>query len=92
MRDTLRIGIADLEPRQILYETKSKKVFVSGQFASQGVSGQPIKAVRTYEMTIDIRFGRPWITSFKPYTGMPVTEENAKHASTTENSEKRAST
>lgn len=88
-RDSLTVSF---EPRQILYETKSKKVFVSGQFASQGVSGQPIKAIRTYEMTIDIRFGRPWITSFKPYTGMPVTEENAKHVSTSSSGEKRAST
>lgn len=87
-RDSLTVSF---EPRQILYETKSKKVFVSGQFASQGVSGQPIKAIRTYEMTIDIRFGRPWITSFKPYTGMPVTEESAKHASATANEEKRGS-
>ena len=87
-RDSLTVSF---EPRQILYETKSRKVFVSGQFASQGVSGQPIKAVRTYEMTIDIRFGRPWVTSFKPYTGMPVTEENAKHASTNASSEKRTS-
>lgn len=75
-RDSLTVSF---EPRQILYEAKTKKVFVTGQFASQGVSGQPIKAVRTYEMTVDIRFGRPWITSFKPYQGMPVTEDSAKH-------------
>lgn len=75
-RDSLTVSF---EPRQILYEAKTNKVFVSGQFASQGVSGQPIKAIRTYEMSIDIRFGRPWITSFKPYQGMPVTEENVKH-------------
>lgn len=74
-RDSLTVSF---EPRQILYEASTKKVFVSGQFASSGVSGQPIKAVRTYEMTIDIRFGRPWITSFKPYQGMPVTEDSAK--------------
>lgn len=74
-RDSLTVSF---EPRQILFEPSTNKVFVSGQFASSGVSGQPIKAVRTYEMTIDIRFGRPWITSFKPYQGMPVTEESAK--------------
>lgn len=75
-RDSLTVSF---EPRQILYEPNTNKVFVSGQFASSGVSGQPIKAIRTYEMSIDIRFGRPWITSFKPYQGMPVTEESAKH-------------
>jgi conjugal transfer pilus assembly protein TraE len=75
-RDSLTVSF---EPRQILFESSTNKVFVSGQFASSGVSGQPIKAVRTYEMTIDMRFGRPWITSFKPYQGMPLTEESAKH-------------
>lgn len=75
-RDSLTVSF---EPRQILFEQSTNKVFVSGQFASSGVSGQPIKAVRTYEMTIDMRFGRPWIMSFKPYQGMPLTEESAKH-------------
>jgi hypothetical protein len=51
---------------------------VSGQFASQGVSGQPIAATRTYEMKLDIRFGRPWVTSFKPYSGMPATQSDLK--------------
>jgi conjugal transfer pilus assembly protein TraE len=79
-RDSLTVSF---EPRQILHETTTGKVFVTGQFASQGVSGQPIKAVRTYEMTVDIRFGRPWITSFKPYQGMPVTE-STKHTAATQ--------
>ena len=57
---------------------RSQKVFVTGQFSSKGVSGSPIEAVRTYELTVDIRFGRPWITSFKPYTGMPATADNMK--------------
>ena len=68
-RDSLTVRF---EPQQILYDGETSTVFVSGQFASQGVSGQPIKAVRTYEMTIEIRFGRPWITAFKPYSGMPA--------------------
>lgn len=71
-RDSLTVSF---EPRQVLYEANTNKVFVTGQFASQGVSGSPLKAIRTYEMGIDIRFGRPWITSFKPYQGMPVIDD-----------------
>ena len=74
-RDSLTVSF---EPRQVLYEASTNKVYVSGQFASQGVSGSPIKAIRTYEMTVAIRFGRAWITTFKPYQGMPATEESAK--------------
>ena len=74
-RDSLTVSF---EPRQILYEPPTQKVFVTGQFSSKGVSGSPIEAVRTYELTVDIRFGRPWITSFKPYAGMPATAENMK--------------
>ncbi len=74
-RDSLTVSF---EPRQILYEPATNKVFVTGQFASQGVSGSPISAIRTYEMTVDIRLGRPWITSFRPYAGMPASEESLK--------------
>jgi conjugal transfer pilus assembly protein TraE len=74
-RDSLTVTF---EPQQILYERETNTVYVSGPFASQGVSGQPIKAVRTYEMTIEVRFGRPWITSFKPYQGMPALQEHAR--------------
>lgn len=74
-RDSLTVSF---EPRQILYEPAANKVFITGQFASQGVSGTPIKLTRTYEMKVDIRMGRPWITSFVPYQGMPVTAESAK--------------
>lgn len=76
-RDSLTVSF---EPQQILYESETNTVFVSGPFASRGVSGQPIRAVRTYEMTIEVRLGRPWITSFKPYSGMPATHERARGA------------
>ena len=88
-RDSLTVSF---EPRQILYEEQTNKVFVSGQFASQGVSGKPLKAVRTYEMTIEIRFGRPWVTSFVPYTGMPVTQDSLKNAPAEENARAEART
>jgi conjugal transfer pilus assembly protein TraE len=74
-RDSL---VVSFEPRQVMYERASGKVFVTGSFRSQGVSGSPIKAVRTYEIVVDIRLGRPWVTRFSPYEGMPVTAESAK--------------
>jgi conjugal transfer pilus assembly protein TraE len=74
-RDSLTVSF---EPRQILYEPSTDKVFVTGAFSSQGVSGQPIKAVRTYEVVVDIRLGRPWISRFSPYEGMPATEGSQK--------------
>lgn len=74
-RDSLTVSF---EPRQILYESAANKVFITGLFASQGVSGTPIKLTRTYEMKVDIRMGRPWITSFVPYQGMPVTADSGK--------------
>lgn len=61
------------EPRQVSYEPETEKVFVYGMFQSRGPSGTPQSFTRTYEMNIDMRFGRPWITSFRPYSGLPRT-------------------
>lgn len=71
-RDSLTVSF---QPRQVTHEPKTDKIFVTGDFSSQGVSGKPIKVTRTYEMVVDIRFGRPWITNFKPYQGSPVTAD-----------------
>lgn len=74
-RDSITVSF---EPREIRFISATGTVFVSGQFSSQGVSGQPIKAVRTYEMVVDIKFGRPWITQFRPYEGMPDIDDTGK--------------
>jgi conjugal transfer pilus assembly protein TraE len=74
-RDSITVSF---EPREIRFVPGTDTVYVSGQFSSQGVSGQPIKAVRTYEMAVDIRFGRPWITQFRPYEGMPDIDDTGK--------------
>lgn len=76
-RDSLTVSF---EPRQIMYEPATDKVFVTGSFQSQGASGQPIKAIRTYEFVVDIHMGRPWISRFAPYEGLPVTLESQKTA------------
>lgn len=61
------------EPRQTTYEKETGKVFVYGEFRSVGPTGKPQVFMRTYEMQIAMRFGRPWITSYSPYTGQPKT-------------------
>lgn len=76
-RDSLTVSF---EPRQIQVEGPTNKIFVTGEFASQGVSGKPQQFTRTYEMIVDVRFGRPWVTLFTPYQGNPVTLESAKQA------------
>jgi conjugal transfer pilus assembly protein TraE len=74
-RDSITVSF---EPREMRFVPKTSTVYVSGQFASQGVSGRPIKAMRTYEIVVDVRFGRPWITRFKPYSGMPDVDNTGK--------------
>jgi conjugal transfer pilus assembly protein TraE len=74
-RDSITVSF---EPREIRYASDTGTVYVSGQFSSKGVSGLPIKAIRTYEIGVDIRFGRPWITRFLPYEGMPDIDETGK--------------
>lgn len=85
-RDSLTVSF---EPRQILYEPTTDKVFVTGSFRSQGASGQPIKTIRTYEVVVGIRLGRPWITRYAPYEGLPVTQ-NSQKAVTVPNAGKAA--
>ncbi len=62
------------EPNEILHEVATDKVFVYGRFQSEGPTGEPHKFMRTFEMTIDIRFGRPWVMQFAVYAGEPHTQ------------------
>ncbi|MGI9295062.1 MAG: TraE/TraK family type IV conjugative transfer system protein [Pseudomonadales bacterium] len=66
------------EPRQTSYEKETDKVFVYGEFRSVGPTGKPQVFMRTYEMQIAMRFGRPWITNYFPYTGQPRTIQALK--------------
>jgi conjugal transfer pilus assembly protein TraE len=74
-RDSITVSF---EPREIRYASDTSTVYVSGQFSSKGVSGSPIKAIRTYEIAVDIRFGRPWVTRFLPYEGLPDIDGTGK--------------
>jgi hypothetical protein len=64
----------------VLYEPSTRKAFVTGQFSSRGSIGDPIKMQRTYEVSVEVRFGRPWVTRFVPYAGLPKTEAYWKQA------------
>lgn len=66
------------QPRQTTYETDTDKIFVYGEFKSVGPTGKPKVFMRTYEMQIAMRFGRPWVTHFMPYTGQPKTLQALK--------------
>lgn len=61
------------EPRQVTHEIETNKVFVYGRFQAEGPSGDPRSFMRTYEMKVAMRFGRPWVTHLEPYAGVPRT-------------------
>lgn len=61
------------EPRQVIHEPETDKIFVFGRFKSVGPSGEPRSFMRTYELRVAMRFGRPWVTEFVPYAGNPKT-------------------
>lgn len=66
------------EPNSIIYEKNTDKVFIYGKLITKGPSGDPKIFLRTYEMNVGVQFGRPWVTYFDVYTGLPRTEDNLK--------------
>ncbi|MGI9304176.1 MAG: TraE/TraK family type IV conjugative transfer system protein [Gammaproteobacteria bacterium] len=60
-------------PQQIVYEDETKKVFVYGRIRVAGPGSKPRDIMRTYEYILDMRFGRPWVTHFDVYEGVPQT-------------------
>ncbi len=65
----------EFEPREVIFEGASGKVFVYGAFRAAGPGGAPDEFNRTFEMRVDMRFGRPWITHFAAYEDLPRTIE-----------------
>ena len=68
------------EPREVSYEGETEKVFVYGSFTSAGPSGEPDQFERTFEVRVDMRFGRPWVTHFAAYEEPPRTIEALERA------------
>lgn len=63
----------EFEPHEVYYEGRTDKVFVNGYFQSSGAGGAGQALTRTFEMRIEMRFGRPWVTHFVAYQEPPRT-------------------
>lgn len=68
------------EPSEVHYEARTEKVFVTGFFQSSGAGGDGRRTNRTFEMRIDMRFGRPWVTHFVAYQDLPRTLDALERA------------
>lgn len=63
------------EPRSVVYEPKTDKVFVSGDLYSLSAGGRTINRRMVYEMIVSIKDYRPVITHLDTYEGHPRTEK-----------------
>ena len=65
------------EPRQVIYEKSTKKLFVYGySYVRLGSSLESEhRSDRTYEMTLDIREYAPLLTYITTYSGSPLTRD-----------------
>lgn len=61
------------EPRRVLYEKSSGKVFVNGFGIVQGPVGEPERWEKTYEFIIDIVRHQPVVRHIQLYSGKPRT-------------------
>ena len=68
------------EPRQVYYEARTDKVFVSGRFHTSGAGSTGQALSRTFELRIEMRFGRPWVTHFVAYQEPPRTIDALERA------------
>jgi conjugal transfer pilus assembly protein TraE len=60
--------------REVLYEAKTDRVYVSGEQTSQGPGGNPETHPRTYEFRIAFRHYRPVVEHIDVYAGEPHLE------------------
>ena len=61
--------------RNIEYEEKTGKIFVSGKASRSVLDGEPTYYEKTFEFKINIENYRPWIVWFDTYKGEPRTEK-----------------
>ncbi|MGE0383526.1 MAG: TraE/TraK family type IV conjugative transfer system protein [Gammaproteobacteria bacterium] len=71
-----RVALA-FEPREVLYEQDTDRVFVSGVQTSTGPTGSAQRRVRSYEMRFVIRNYRPYLDAIDVYPGSPRTRASA---------------
>ncbi|WP_448205439.1 TraE/TraK family type IV conjugative transfer system protein [Azospirillum sp. sgz302134] len=63
------------EPRTILYEPSTDKVFVRGVAFTKGLVGEEARSDRTYEVRVSLRDWRPVFTHMATYSGEPKTSK-----------------
>lgn len=83
------------QPREVLYEIATDRVFVFGRAVLTGSSGERAEESRTYEFEIDMVNGIPQVTYFDLYSDKPKTarirEHEAKQAQRVKQAEKQRS-
>ena len=65
-----RISLS-FKPQEVLYESETDRVFVTGTLVTQSPGGTPDRRNRTYEMTVDIDHYHPRIRSLDVYAEEP---------------------
>lgn len=70
------------EPREVIYEPKTNKVFVSGNSITAGPVGHEERTPRTYEFIVKVRNYQPYVTHTDTYRGNPRTIENLEKMNT----------
>lgn len=68
----------DFQPREVLYETATGRVFVEGKRTISGPTGDKITEDVTYEFDFRITRAKPEITYFDQYVGRPKTQKRLK--------------
>jgi conjugal transfer pilus assembly protein TraE len=71
-----------LDPREVIYEPKTGKVFVTGYSVAAGPAGKEERDTRTYEFIIRVHNYQPLVTYIDTYRGAPHTLENNERAGT----------
>lgn len=71
-----------LDPREVLYEPKTGKVFVTGYSVAAGPAGKEERDTRTYEFIIRVHNYQPLVTYIDTYRGAPHTLANKERAGT----------
>lgn len=77
------------EPREVIYEPKTTKVFVMGNSVVSGPVGRDERTPRTYEFIVKVRNYQPYVTHVDTYRGHARTIDNeARTASVRKREEK----
>ncbi len=66
------------EPKRILWEAGTSKVFVHGFGVTQAVGGSAERVMRTYEIELEIRRHQPLISHLTTYAGQPRTQDELR--------------